>query len=135
MTPDELQLYLTKTREAMNAENITGYYQERVMNRLLYGHPEGFRREPDPDEKVSLAPFDGTTAGGWIGTDEEQAVYKSLHPFPVEPQPLAPVFGNDFREVAPEQMGDKDVHPLLSSCRCGNQILRHVPEESSWEHC
>lgn len=130
MTPDELQLYLTATREAMNAENITGFYQQRVMNRLLYGHPEGFRSQPDPDETMSFA----MPPPQWVNSDE-QAAYNAFHPYPVEPQPGAPVFGGDFREVTPEQMEDKDRHPLLSSCRCGNQIIRHVPEDSSWEHC
>lgn len=151
MTPDELQLLCRQFRQAMHDENITGFYQERVMNRVLYGDPAGFRHEPDLDETVSfrgpMYPPGRTAAGGWVLTDEEaaevlraseardQAVYNAVHPFPVEPHPDAPVFGSDFREVTPEQMDDKEHHPLLSACRCGNQILRHVPEESSWEHC
>jgi hypothetical protein len=128
-------MYLTATREAMAAENITGSCQERVVNRLLYGHPGGFRHEPGRDETQvmfsgsGMAPRDG---GG--GAPSAPAYENPLHPFPVEPAPDAPVFGKDFREVNPAFMDSEPVHPLLSGCRCGGQILRQVPGDS-WEHC
>lgn len=136
MTPDDLQMYLTATREAMRAENITGSCQERVMNRLLYGNPEGFRHEPDREETEVM--FSGSvTASWWDGGGGSQVAphYDNpLHPFPVEPQPDAPVFGGDFREISRMQKDDKERHPLLSSCRCGNQVIRQT-EDSPWEHC
>lgn len=132
MTPDELQLLCRKFRDAMTAEDITGFYQHRVMNRLLYGDPEGYRHEPGPDETMVMMPGQ-MTGGGWITTDEQPA-YSAMHPFPVEPQPDAPVFGNDFREIDPAFMDDETPHPLLSACRCGNQVIRKAPGDS-WEHC
>jgi hypothetical protein len=66
--------------------------------------------------------------------EEPDVVYDILHPFAVEPAPDAPVFGADFRELDPAFMDNDTPHPLLSACRCGNQIVRQAAE-GSWEHC
>jgi hypothetical protein len=146
MTPDELELLCRKFRDCMTAEGVYNYCQDRVMNRMLYGDPKGYKPEPDRDETIPLViPYSeiGPAHPGFVqaGTQvpppavtDAEAIYRSLHPFPVEPQPDAPVFGADFREIDPALMADDAPHPLMSACRCGNQIVRQAAE-GSWEHC
>jgi hypothetical protein len=113
-------------------------YQERVMNRFLYGDPEGYRPEPGLDETLPLAiPYSeiGPSHPGFRRPGEEpDVVYDILHPFVVEPAPDAPVFGADFRELDHGLINEDTAHPLMSACRCGNQIVRQAAE-GSWEHC
>ncbi len=48
-----VQFFIQGTEEAMEAEAIPERTRQRVVNRLLYGHPDGARARIDLDEMAA----------------------------------------------------------------------------------
>lgn len=114
-----LREFLQELSRAMDAENITGVYKARILNRLAYGGPNG------------LADLDEQMAAGAEQEAPGVGLWHVLNETPIGPGPEVPIFGSNFREVSPETVAE-DCFPLTSTCVCGEEIRFELG--GSWQH-
>lgn len=132
MDPDESETFsvLDMVREfvlacdvALAAEGDSAEKRERVRNRLLWGNPDG----PEGIER------EAAQARVHDDGDGSPTLWHAVTGTPVAPDLTQPVFGKDLREIDTMVMDYEDVHPLIATCACGEEIMRQAPGEP-WSH-
>ncbi len=111
--------------EAMKAEDISTLDRARITNRLLWGNPGGAAGIAAEAEAARTA-TQAMDSGG-------SSVWHLITGNPVAPSLTQPVFGGDFREIPIESIDHEDVHPLIATCACGEEIMRDAPDQE-WQH-
>ena len=84
-----LQFAIRAFRDAMDAEHIPDATAQRVVNRVVWGDPEGYVpvRRPEDDDRIELPPAH-LRARPW--TDSETARFAGLGPVaPERPEPIS----------------------------------------------
>lgn len=123
--------------EAMAAESIAADVRKRLGNRLLWGNPdgpEGIRQEAARARSLRIHPSTGI-----YGEPGDPLLFPDAKFWhlttgtPVGPELTHPVFGSDMREIDISAIDHEDIHPLIATCACGEEIMRHDPREP-WGH-
>ena len=139
MNPGELRAFLQMADEAMTAEEIPGDVRKRVINRVVFLDPEGYRPWIDP--KAQAHPFVSAPAFPGPRLPFETAPFHALTEDEIAPAESAPWFGRDGREILAETDSvpavshtiSRDDYPLTSTCKCGRMITR-TGSTAQWEH-
>lgn len=115
-----LQAMVAAADRAMAEERIGAAARQRVVNRLVYGSPEG------PGSRLT----DAEAEAAYMRSAEAQAPGDHV-PAPAPGQPL---FDRDGREIPGDAFPwPSEWAPVTTQCRCGQQIAR-TENLSRWEH-
>ncbi len=116
-----IQEFVKAASNAMRAEDTDPARHDRVVNRLLWGDPDG------------PAGVQAEAEAARLSTDPDTSVWHLVTGNPVAPHLTHPVFGRDFREIDPGEIDGPAHHPLIATCGCGEEIMRDTPSQE-WHH-
>lgn len=137
--------FVQAAAEAVTLEKLPPGTRERIVNRLLWGDPDGIAgitRAAVKARSISIhpsaQPYDPASDEPdleELSGDEAVTVttWHALTGTPVAPELTHPVFGSDLREIHLSRLDQDSVHPLLATCSCGGEITRQLPGQP-WVH-